>query len=251
MSNRLIAVAAAAAILTGCATPNARLAPAAGEKEARVKSAGATLAAAAKQARPAADAIRGEELAEGLNDDAYAAEIDQARGAIVAELAAQGLAAPDAIMASGGGYRLQAAGDGVVAVGVIGGKSDQGAWLAGGAKSDQGQVAGLVSKDAKGNTFVAGGIKTADGAAFGKWVVEGANGGALGADGWKDGKGNSGGLGFLKLGDLIIAKRWLKGANGDAVIEHAIVNKRTKSMTYQVTAVIDGKLVSASATVKL
>ena len=249
MFNRLIALAA----------PNARLAPDTAGKEVRVKSAAATLAAAAKKARPAAEALRGEELVEGLNEDASAGEIEQARGAIVTELAAQGLAAPDAILASGG-YRLQGVGDGLVAVGVrtdegafgaIGGKSDQGAWLAGSAKSDQGQVAGLVSKDAKGNTFVAGGIKLADGASFGKWVVEGANGGALGADRWKDGKGNSGGLGFLKLGDLIIAKRWLKGANGDSVIEHALVNKRTKTMTYQVTAVINGKLVSASATVKL
>lgn len=156
------------------------------------------IAVAAKaRLRPEVAVIRGEELAEGLNEDAYAAELDEARGAIVTELASQGLAAPDAILASGG-YRLQAAGAGLVAVGV---------------KTHAGAAGVLAAKDVQGNTLAAGGIKLADGASFGKWVVE--------------------------------------GANGDAVLEHAIVNKRTKTLTYQVTAVIGGRLVSASATIRL
>jgi hypothetical protein len=295
MFNRSIAVLALAAVMTGCAVPTARLAPKAPAKapaaaKAAPKAAAAKAAAvapAAKAPRPSVTLIRGEELAQGLNEQAFDGELGAARGAIAAELAAKGLALPEGI--AGGGYRLQAArpavlgvtivrgadgtaagrvvardaaGDAAVVEGVkgAGGElgrgvavgADGGAAAFEGAKSADGAAAGrVVAKDAKGNAVAAEGVKSKDGAELGRWVAVGADGAKAGAEGWNDGKGNSGGTEVWTKGDVVVARRWVKAANGDAVLETVLIDKKAGTMAYSITAYLGGKLTTATATVKI
>ncbi|MDB5102253.1 MAG: hypothetical protein JWM80_6674 [Cyanobacteria bacterium RYN_339] len=246
MTKRFILVALAAAVLTGCGkVPVTAVAPHA--------------KTTVKAPQPTVTLIRDTEFAANANDHQYDEQISAARQAIAGEMVKQGLTVPDTLATR----HVAATSAKVTAVKVVQGPNG-GAAAVVAAKGPDGKAIVVGAKDGNGNAIVAGAakgtngaaaagvaVKGADGGEAGRWVATDGNGTVAWGAGAKDANGNAiGGTVVTKDGN-VVASRWLKAANGDALLETLAYNPHTHVLVYSLTALVNGKLTTASATVVL
>jgi hypothetical protein len=161
----------------------------------------------------------------------------------------------------------------------IGAKGPNGGEVAAiGAKGPNGGEAGVIAakgpdggkaivagaKDANGNAVVAGaaqgpnggavafeGAKGANGAEAGKWVATDGNGTTAMGAAATDGQGNAMGGSVVTKDGKVVAQRWIKAADGNALLETVAYDPATHVLVYSLTALVNGKPVTATATVVL
>lgn len=225
------------------------------------------------------------QFSQDLNDHKYDGELAAARQAIAGELTKQGLEVPAELatrhLAATSSAKVTSV-KVVTAQGPNGGKAgavdvkgpNGGEVAAAGVKGPNGGAAGVVAakgpdgaavvaagaKDGKGNAVVAGaakdgngagvayeGVKGANGGAAGQWVATDGQGGAVWGAAAKDPQGNAIGATVLTKDGKVMAQRWIKGANGNALLESAVWDPKTHLLVYSITALINGKPITATA----
>jgi hypothetical protein len=194
-----------------------------------------------------------------LNEHKFDGEIAAARQAIAGEMAKQGLEVPAELSTR---HLAAAASAKVTSVKIVAAKGPNGgeAGVVAAKGADGSAAVAAGAKDAKGNAVVAGaakdgngagvayeGVKGANGGAAGQWVATDGQGGAVWGAAAKDPQGNAIGATVLTKDGKVMAQRWIKGANGNALLESAVYDPKTHILVYSITALINGKPITATA----